>query len=149
MSSKAGPHFVWEHFQEHTTFCHSATIVLQQPNSNNEYCFRSESDVSTALIAAAAIIGADDGGLCHKSLQDSSWTTIHPSLFTGECKPASQNLFYDERSGKYFPVLTHKAFAQLLGEAVTTWKQQVHTELYEDGFEFPPCQLDNLKPVPS
>ena len=28
MFSKAGPHFVWEHFQKHTTFCHSAMIVI-------------------------------------------------------------------------------------------------------------------------
>jgi hypothetical protein len=28
MSSKAGPHFVWEYFQNHTTFCHLAMIDL-------------------------------------------------------------------------------------------------------------------------
>lgn len=101
----------------------SLYLVLKQSHPKEEYCFRPESHPSIAVIAGIAIVGADDGGPCQKRLQFSSWTIIHPSLVVGECKPASQNLFYDDRTEKYYPVLTIKALAQVVGEAVTTWKQ--------------------------
>ncbi|OAA65090.1 hypothetical protein LEL_10537 [Akanthomyces lecanii RCEF 1005] len=107
--------------------------VLEQSNPVEEFCFRPESYISRAVIAGQTIVGADDGGLCKKRFQSSSWTTIHPSLIMGECKPASQNLFYDDRTEKYFPVLTVKALAQVVGEAVTCWKQQSTTERFRDG----------------
>ncbi|KAM3548046.1 hypothetical protein ARSEF4850_009647 [Beauveria asiatica] len=109
--------------------------VLKQCHPKEEYCCRPESHVSTAFIAGKTIVGADDGGLCKKRLQSSSWTTIHPSLIAGESKPASQKLFYDDRAEKYFPVLSIKAMAQVFGEAVTTWKQYNNTVLFRDGFE--------------
>ncbi|KAM0742205.1 hypothetical protein ACQRIT_002382 [Beauveria bassiana] len=51
----------------------------------------------------------------------------------GECKPASQNLFYNNRSESYRPVLTIQLFAQVVGEAVTTWKHYSHTGLFHGG----------------
>ncbi|TQV90194.1 hypothetical protein IF1G_11145 [Cordyceps javanica] len=114
-------------------FSLSLYSVLEQSHPVEEYCFRPESYVSRAVIAGKTIVGADDGGLCKKRFQSSSWTTVHPSLIMGECNPASQNLFYDDRTEKHFPVLTIKALAQIVGEAVTRWKQQSTTERFRDG----------------
>ncbi|TWU70497.1 hypothetical protein ED733_000721 [Metarhizium rileyi] len=111
----------------------SLYLVLKQSHPEEEFCFRPESHSSTALIAFQAFVGADDGGLCKKSLESGSWIVVHPSLMVGECKPASQALFYDNRTERYFPVLTIKAFAQVVGEAVATWKQYNDTELFPAG----------------
>ncbi|EJP61498.1 uncharacterized protein BBA_09577 [Beauveria bassiana ARSEF 2860] len=115
----------------------SLYLVLKQSHPEEEFCFRPESHSSTALIALQAFVGADDGDLCKKSLESGSWIVVHPSLMVGECKPASQALFYDNRTERYFPVLTIKAFAQVVGEAVATWKQYNDTELFPAGFGLP------------
>ncbi|XWX00654.1 hypothetical protein V2A60_008675 [Cordyceps javanica] len=107
--------------------------VLKQCHPKEEFCFRPESHSSWALIAATGVVGADDGGLCKKRLQSGSWTTLNPSLMLGECKRASQNLFYNNRSESYRPVLTIQLFAQVVGEAVTTWKHYSHTGLFHGG----------------
>lgn len=113
------------------------SVLKQQTHLEEEFCFRPESHLSTALIALEAIVGADDGGLCKKRLESGSRIVVHPSLMVGECKPASQALFYDDRTERYFPVLTIKAFAQVVGEAVMTWKQYNDTDLFRAGFGFP------------
>lgn len=123
--------------------------VLNQQSQPEEFCFRSESHSSKALIALKAIVGVDDGGLCKKRLESGSWIDVHRFLMLGECKPASQALFYNVRTERYSPVLTIKAFGQVIGEAVTTWKQNIDTELFRDGFGFPLFVARCLIPVHS
>ncbi|KAM3507083.1 hypothetical protein MY11210_007296 [Beauveria gryllotalpidicola] len=106
--------------------CLHSCLKQTDPTAQNQYSSRLQSHISRPLIAGTnRVVGADDGGICEMRLRSSSWITTHDILVMSECKRAFQSLHLDDRTQKYTPVLTSSALAQLFGEAVLAWKENV------------------------
>jgi len=95
----------------------------ENPIADTEVRPRVERMTTNAKVAGGVPITAeDDGGICRMQRLKHGWGMEHPYLALLEAKRAFKYIHFDDKSGKYSPIVSNEHLAQYLGEAVITWK---------------------------
>ncbi|KAI1347808.1 hypothetical protein F5Y01DRAFT_232482 [Xylaria sp. FL0043] len=102
-----------QHFTGNDTDTDMGTDIEVRP--------RVERKMTTTRIAGASISAEDDGGLCQMRRDAHGWKMLHPYLALLEAKKAFKQ-YFEDKAGRYMPIVSNQTLAQYLGEAVITWK---------------------------
>ena len=80
--------------------------------------------MSTKVVVGGQITisAEDDGGICQMRRAGPGWKIHNPFLALIEAKKAFREIYFDENSESYEPVMSNEHLAQCFGEAVITWK---------------------------
>ncbi|KAJ9155544.1 hypothetical protein NKR23_g2112 [Pleurostoma richardsiae] len=87
--------------------------------------------VVTQVAGAVSITAEDDGGVCRMRWLNNAWVMDNEYLVLLEAKRKFQGIQFDDKSGRYKPIVPTDNLAQCLGEAVIAWKE--HQQLLRHG----------------
>ena len=100
---------------------------IHQQDPKAEIRPRRRSEVSRALFGNRFYMSAeDDGGICRAWKINNRWSLENPFLAILEAKRAFSDFVLDTKTNPPIPSISNETLAQLLGEAVITWKASPH-----------------------